>query len=276
MVSLALGAVSALAALPLAACNFTPPTPIAYVSRGPAHGQPMNPIAALPVMCSAAKWNCPSEAEELIAKAARLAVSLSAPQYWLQKPSDSGGVDPDSVEGRLMTCGVETLSCQPGYQEMVANATRMAFELGGGNLVDSELINAELRLRTTRTQSVVGQGTLGETELGRAPSASYTNESNSSTSELTGRTWSDLPGQAQRELLAAMGIRGTLRTVITLGVQRGMSGQRTVTVYLGLVRLADESLAWESECGVETGDFHSEPQAIELATRCALESATLW
>ncbi len=44
----------------------------------------------------------------------------------------------------------------------------------------------------------------------------------------------------------------------------------------GHVRLADETLAWESECGVETGDFHSEPQAVELATRCALESATLW
>ena len=84
-----------LLALVLGGCHFTPPVPVAYVSLGPAHGQPLNPIAAMPVMC-----------------------------------------------------GETSLGCQIGYQVMVANTTRMALELGGGSLVDSELINAELRLRT--------------------------------------------------------------------------------------------------------------------------------
>lgn len=206
----------------LGGCHFTPPVPVAYVSLGPAHGQPLNPIAAMPVMC-----------------------------------------------------GETSLGCQIGYQVMVANTTRMALELGGGSLVDSELINAELRLRTTRTRSTLEQTRTSPENVLEAAKAT-TVESSSTETELEGRTWSQLPGDEQRALLAAMGIRSTLRALIALGPPHGLSGQRTITVHLALVRLSDEAVAWESQCGVETGDFHSEPQAVELATRCALESATLW
>lgn len=204
------------------ACKFTPPVPIAYVNHGPAYGQPINPIAALPV-----------------------------------------------------SCGFSTMGCHLGYQVMVANATRMALELGGGSLVDSELINAELRLRTTHTRSTVSVVQTHPSQVGVMPSTT-TQGSSASTTEVTGTTWLDLPPIEQRALLQDLGIRSVLRANIALGVPHGLSGQRTVTVQLALIRLADEAIAWESECGVETGDYHSEPQAVELAARCALESATLW
>jgi hypothetical protein len=189
--------------LALAACSFTTPTPIAYVRRGPAYGQLVTPLAAMPVVCART-----------------------------------------------------TMGCMPGYRLAVASATRMAIELGGYSLVDSELINAELQRRSTRTR---------ETPAGVT-----------TTTELTGRTWLDLAPQQQRDLLTAMGIKGLLYATITMGIPQGMASQRTVTVSIALTRLSDEQLVWQSECGVETGDYHSEPQAIELATRCALESGTLW
>ena len=187
----------------LAACAFTPPTPQAYVQRGPASGQIVNPLAALPVECGAA-----------------------------------------------------TMGCLPGYKVAVASATRIAIELGGYTLVDSELINAELRRRTSQTHASA--------------------EGETTTTVLTGRTWLDLPPRDQLELLAAMGIQGLLHATISMSVPRGMAGLRLVTVEVALSRLADGQLAWQARCGVLTGDFHSEPQAIDLATRCALESGTLW
>ncbi|MEO8703884.1 MAG: hypothetical protein ABI867_27795 [Kofleriaceae bacterium] len=183
----------------LIGCSFTPPTPIAYVRKGPAYGQLVTPLAAMPVECART-----------------------------------------------------TMGCQPGYKVAVAAATRMAIEFGGYSLVDSELINVELQRRQTHT------------------------ENDSTTTELTGRTWLDLPEQQRRDLLMAMGIRGIVTTTIAMGIPQGMAGQRTVTVAIAVSRLADDKLVWQSQCGVETGDFHSEPQAIDLATRCALESGSLW
>lgn len=180
-------------------CSFAVPTPIAYVKRGPAFGQQVTPLAALPVQCGAA-----------------------------------------------------TMGCLPGYKASVASATRIAIEFGGYTLVDADKINAELQRRTTVTHGTV------------------------ETTDLEGRTWLDLAEPQQRELLAAMGIRGLLHATITMGLPHGMAQQRTVTVAVAISRLGDGQLVWQSECGVETGDFHSEPQAIDLATRCALESGTLW
>ena len=204
------------------ACKFTPPVPLAYVSHGPAFGQPINPIAALPV-----------------------------------------------------TCGFTSMGCQIGYLVMVANTTRMALELGGGSLVDSELINAEVRLSTTRTRGSLQTVRTTPDQVGVMPSTT-TQTTAHSTTEVTGTTWLELPPLEQRALLEEMGIRSVLRATVSLGMPHGLSGQRTVTVQLALLRLADSAIAWESECGVETGDYHSEPQAVELAARCALESATLW
>lgn len=203
-------------------CKFTPPVPIAYVNHGPAYGQSINPIAAMPVRC-----------------------------------------------------GTTSMGCVVGYQVAVANATRMELELAGGSLVDSELINAELRRRTTRTSDTVTPALSNADQLGQRPSTTTAVRSDSTT-EVTGTTWVDLPAAEQRALLQEIGARSTLHATVWLGVPHGMAAQRTVTVQVALVRLADQAVAWESECGVETGDYHSEPQAVELATRCALESASLW
>lgn len=186
-------------AVTLVGCNFTPPTPVARVRRGPAAAEFTSPLAALPVSC----------------------------------------------EGTSM-------GCLPGYLYGVASATRIALEYGGYTVVDGELINAELRRRTTRTTDEVTQ------------------------TEVTGAVWSDLPVLQQRELLSAMGVRGVLRAQVALGTPHGMAAQRTVTVGISLARLEDDLLVWQSQCDVETGDFHSEAQAVDLATRCSLESATLW
>jgi hypothetical protein len=199
----------------LAACAFTPPTPQAFVQRGPAFGQPVTPLAALPV-----------------------------------------------------ECGATTLGCLPGYKLAVASATRIAIEFGGYTLVDSELINAEMQRRTSRRQETVR-------EEPTTPGPGVTAEE-TTTTEVTGRTWFDLPPHAQRDLLAAMGVRGVLRATIAMSIPQGMAGLRMVSVGISVSRLSDGQLVWQSRCGVMTGDFHSEPQAIELATRCALESGTLW
>lgn len=198
----------------LAACAFTPPTPQAYVRRGPAFGQVVNPVAALPVACGAA-----------------------------------------------------TMGCLPGYKIAVASATRIAIELGGYTVVDTELINAELQRRTTITREITR-------ELAHETTGAPAHEEATTTVE--GRTWLDLPPHAQRELLMAMGIQGVLYGTISMSTPQGLSGQRLVTVEVAVARLADGQLAWQARCGVPSGDYHSEPQAIELATRCALESGTLW
>jgi hypothetical protein len=155
-----------------------------------------------------------------------------------------------------VTCGTTTMGCLEGYKVAVASATRIAIEYAGFTLVDGERINAELQQRTTQITETADR--LIEQV------------------EITGRTWVDLEPQQQRDLLTAMGIRGLFRAEVSLGVPRGMAAQRTVTVAVAVTRLADEALAWQSQCSVETGDYHSEPQAIELATRCALESVSLW
>jgi len=194
---------TAVLVLALAACNFAPPTPMAYVRRGPAYGELPTTLVAMPVVCERT-----------------------------------------------------TMGCMPGYLFAVASATRIAMEFGGYSLVDGELINAEMQRRSTRTVESDG----GEqTDV-----------------DLTGRTWADLPIQQQRDLLAAMGVKGVFQAKVAMDIPQGMAGQRTVTVLISISRLVDDALILQSECGVPTGDFHSEAQAVDLATRCALESGTLW
>lgn len=155
-----------------------------------------------------------------------------------------------------VACARGTMGCREGYKRAIANTTRMAIELDGWSVVDGERINAELGRRETRTEATA----FGERTI----------------EDVTQQSWLDLPEQQQRDLLTAMGIRGVLHTTLALGIPHGLAGQRTVTVAVGITRLSDEAIVWQSQCSVETGDYHSEPQAIELATRCALEAGALW
>jgi hypothetical protein len=184
-------------------CHFAVPTPRAFVRHGPAHGEPVAVIAALPVRC-----------------------------------------------------GSTTMGCRPGYPIAVAATTRMALEFAGLTLVDSERINVELQRRATTT--------------------TRTADAERSETTIEGETWIQLDGERQGLLLRGMGIDAVLDATISMSNPRGLAGQRTVTIAIALSRLPDRRLAWQSQCSVETGDFNDEPLAIELATQCALESATLW
>jgi len=184
-------------------CAFAPPPPVAHVRRGPAFGQWLTPLAAMPVVC-----------------------------------------------------GRTTMGCLPGYLAAVASATRISLEYGGYRVVDTERINAELQQRSTHTVETIA-GERVETEV-------------------TGVRWLDLPPEQQRALLIGLGIKGVFRAVISMGIPHGMAAERTVTATIAITRLVDEQVVVQVDCSVPTGDQHSEAQAVELATRCALESATLW
>ncbi|HVK74093.1 MAG TPA: hypothetical protein VM734_12275 [Kofleriaceae bacterium] len=150
--------------------------------------------------------------------------------------------------------------CSEAYELAIATATRMELEYAGYGIVDTELLNAEARTRVTRTtdwQSAYGSG-------------------ESSTTEVTGLTWAQLSPGHQRDVLMAIGVRGLLSSTLTIGAARGLSWQQTVTVALSLTRVEDGVLAWRSQCSAETGDYRTLAVAIEVATRCALESTTLW
>jgi hypothetical protein len=137
--------------------------------------------------------------------------------------------------------------CRDEDRAAVDSAARMALEFAGYALVDSELVNLRLGLRHERDTGV---------EVHRV-------------------TWADASADDRRALLDEMEVDGFLWSAISIGPPRGMSWQRTVEVSLRVTRAHDERLVWQSRCAVETGDYHTTERAVELATRCALESATL-
>jgi hypothetical protein len=153
-------------------------------------------------------------------------------------------------------CERTTMGCVDAYRVAVDNTAKLYIEYHGYGIIESALINAELRTRRTSTVTSDAQTTVDES--------------------VVGKTWLDLQPEERRTLLADIGAQGVLQAVVGLGVPHGMAGQRTVTVRLVVTRLADDALVWQSQCQVETGDYHSEDQAVFLATRCALEASTLW
>jgi hypothetical protein len=171
-------------------------------------------------------------------------------------------------------CTADPSLFTPAHAAVVASATRMALEFSGYSVVDSELINAELRRRSTRTiPSGGGFAHAAPARGGFGPPASGTYTE----TEITGgATWAEVSPARQDALLAVIGVQGLLRTIVTLGRARGLASQRTVTVSVEVSRLADARLAWHTDCSVETGDYHSTEQALDLATRCALDSRALW
>lgn len=141
--------------------------------------------------------------------------------------------------------------CLPEHERAVATATRMALEFVGYAIVDSELLNAETRRRSTKINN-------GET----------------TTIERSGPSWADLTTDQQRELLGSIGVHGVLRASIILGPPHGAAQQQTITIEVTLTSLLDDVLSWRSRCSVETGDFNSNARAVDLAARCALEGGS--
>lgn len=147
-----------------------------------------------------------------------------------------------------VVCEGFSIRCEPAEQVAVAAAARLGVEYLGYSLVDSDLLNAELRVR--RTTEVGGSGPV---------------------EEVSGKTWFDLDTEARRAFVAQIGAHGVLHTAIN------SSGYRDpVTVRLAVTRLEDDALVWQSQCTVATSDYHDKLRAMDLATQCALESMTLW
>ena len=169
----------------------------------------------------------------------------------------------------------------PAHGVAVAAATRLMMEFMGYDVIDTELLNAESRSRTTMTVEALpstpppGDPSRrhGSSSFWQPPSSPASDDSAMITTD--GLAWSSAPPERRLALLAAMGIDGTLATEMAFGRAHGMARQRTVTARLTVARL-DGGIVWQSACDVETGDYHSALQAIDLATRCALESASLW
>ncbi len=158
------------------------------------------------------------------------------------------------------TCqAVEADVCRPEYPPAVENAARMALEFAGATLIDSELVNTHVRRRREHIQE----------------SSSVGWSSRSTEVEVAGITWNEASPAEQRDLARELRIAGFLRSDILIGGARGWAQQRTVEVRLEVRRAADGAQVWTSRCAVETGDHHATEQALELATRCALDSATL-
>jgi hypothetical protein len=132
----------------------------------------------------------------------------------------------------------------------------MGLELAGYTIVDTELVNAEARLRFT-TQ----QGYAEHVEI-----------------EGDGPDWSELsPGQ-QHTLLVAMGVDGVFGADITMSYGSVRPFEQRVSIRIAVSKL-DGTLAWSSDCGVVTSGFdfnEATANMLERASRCALDSEASW
>jgi hypothetical protein len=153
----------------------------------------------------------------------------------------------------------ESGACTAAHQAAVDSAARMALEFVGYTLVDSQTVNVKLGERRELTRQA---GAYGATSEHREV-------------EVKRVTWEDATLEERRAVIGELEADGILASAITMSMA-DLVGDRTIEVRLTLSRVSDEQVVWVSRCAVETGDGDlSTEQAIEHATRCALESATL-
>jgi hypothetical protein len=173
-----------------------------------------------------------------------------------------------------LRCATPDLAvCARPYAAAIASATRMNLELAGYTVVDTELLNAEAwRRTTTTTERTSARVPTVPQHDGRGVPVNPVRERIERTG---GASWAEAPPDERRRMLVSMGVGGILATEVAMGRARGMARQRTLTMRVTVTRL-DGELVWRSECDVETGDYRSDEEAVDLATRCAVESAALW
>jgi len=159
----------------------------------------------------------------------------------------------------LAALPVDCRNCTGRQLDAVAMQTRMGLELAGYNVVDTELVNAEARMRFTLTK----QAAAG-TDNAR------THEEITDVPE-----WSRLPPGQQQQLLVALGVDGVLQAAITMGYSNGAQYQQTVTMRLAVARL-DGTIAWTADCGMLTNGDDATAAMIERVGRCALDSEAAW
>lgn len=159
---------------------------------------------------------------------------------------------PRTILALPATCEPAGEPCTEALERAVEAATRMSLEFAGYRLLDSERINVHARVRTER---ISGRG---------RPIV-----------EISGAGWNQASPAQRADLLAEMGVEGMLAAHIAMGPIENAEGLRTVTVTVRVSRARDGALVWRSRCAAVTGRFHGLDQAVELATRCAVEGAAL-
>lgn len=153
----------------------------------------------------------------------------------------------DPLAAMPVTCP----ACTPAHLDAMTSATRMGLELAGHDIVDTDVINAESRRRTTLAHD----------------------ESEGSTA--FGQTFAELSPTAQKELLTSMGVHGVMRAELFLGPPLGAHLDREVKVTITVHRLDDDAIAWTSRCTTRSVGMYPEP-AIQAAVQCALQGKMLW
>lgn len=169
----------------------------------------------------------------------------------------------------LVAMPADPAMCTPGQCGAVATATRMSLELAGYTIVDAELLNAELRRRTVHTTT-----SQSRPHAAVAPPFAPPSSDTSSRTEVEGITFQQVPPEDRAALVREVGAEGVLETQV-LSAPGKHVWLTTYTIAVTL-RTLDGRVVWNSACSDESGDLNDVRQAIEAATRCALESVALW
>ena len=205
-----------------------------------------------------------------------LAVLLVAGCRWATQATPSAHVyKPGGEPPRVIAAlPIDCQTCSPIQRGALAVQTRMGLELAGYSIVDAELLNAEVRLRSTHTNET-SSDRVGPMNV-QASGGYYAPAADAQVDERIddGASWSELaPGQ-QRDLLADIGVDGVLASSVVLG-HSGPNYARRYTLRIAVLRL-DGEIAWSADCTVVAEDYDSSSQALDRAGRCALASEALW
>jgi hypothetical protein len=155
-------------------------------------------------------------------------------------------------------CRGEPDVCLPGHARGVDGAVRMLLEFNGYTVIDAEALNVQAARRLERTTE------------GDRPTAVVGGEAREV--EVEAARFDDADPATRRALLADLEAEGVLTTSVIVNPRHDY-GDRTFEVVLRLERADDGAVIWRSRCTAESEHAVSYEQAIERATRCAIEGA---
>jgi hypothetical protein len=220
--------------------------PVLRTRTGPSYQQKPRTVIALPSTCGSLS---------LIGRADR-----TAPQGEIVDPYDvtrpvATTVDPHCMQDSMLN---------------VDQQVRAELEFRGYKIVDPERVNAATRSRLQvidrAAESVAGA--VDGADLGGTASTAST----ASRTQITGATWFEATPTQQATILRDLGADGVLSTRIWVGAGQSFMQRRTTQVQIRLLNAATGDLVWVSRCEIEVG-LVLDNEAIEAATRCALEGA---
>ncbi len=174
------------------------------------------------------------------------------------------------------TCVGETSTyCVSEYLAAIASITRMTLEYEGRRVLDSEGIKSEATERTEKRQQHTRTTSPRDLHL-RGAGTPYGSTGHVVLTQSGGTFFLAASPETQRSMAAQMGIDGVFLSEMRVGQRQNISDQRTIEVRLALLRVPTDkspmSLVWSSKCSAETGVYLELEQAIDTATRCALDS----